>query len=134
MSSVYFQETTGKHPSRPAQIVRVKDVEVVSVLEGLAFQPILGESAMLSFVTFAPNTVAPPHAHEEEQFTIILEGECEAEVGGKTERLSPGAVLVIPPHVSHTVRSLNSTVREIDVFSPPRKALLDLMAAGGAGE
>jgi quercetin dioxygenase-like cupin family protein len=55
----------------------------------------------------------------------------ELEIGGEHVRLDAGQVAHIPSWVPHSARSLDHPVREIDVFSPPRQALLDVMKARG---
>jgi quercetin dioxygenase-like cupin family protein len=97
------------------------------MLPGLAFQPVLGEKVMAAFVRFAPDTVAPVHWHDEEQITIVLEGELEFEVGGDKRVVRRGEAVVIPPNVPHGARTYESTCLEVDVFHPPRRGLLEAM-------
>ncbi len=104
-----------------------EDVASIPFNEGLAFRPILGTNVLLSVVDFAPNSVAPRHIHNEEQLTIVIAGELEFEVGGETRLMRPGDVAVIPPNVPHGGRTRDSECREIDVFNPPRQALIDLI-------
>ncbi|HEX8099437.1 MAG TPA: cupin domain-containing protein, partial [Actinomycetota bacterium] len=69
------------------------------------------------------------HTHEEEQFTIVIDGEFEFNLDGDVRTLRRGQVAVIPPHVPHGARTNNTTCFEIDVFSPPRKMLLQAVKA-----
>jgi quercetin dioxygenase-like cupin family protein len=82
---------------------------------------------MVNFVRFEPNTVAPVHWHDEEQISIVVEGEFEFQVGNETRTLRPGDAVVIPPNVPHGARTYDNTCLEIDVFHPPRKGLLEAM-------
>jgi quercetin dioxygenase-like cupin family protein len=84
---------------------------------------------MVNFVRFEPHTEAPLHWHEEEQITFVLEGELEFEVAGETWMLTRGQAVVIPPNVPHGARTHDGACLEVDVFHPPRRALLETMGA-----
>jgi quercetin dioxygenase-like cupin family protein len=103
-----------------------KDVEPVAFLPGLEFRPALGQSTMVNSVHFAPHTEAPMHAHDEEQITVVVEGELEFNLDGDVRLLSPGMLAVIPANVPHGARTRERACLEYDVFNPPRQALLDL--------
>lgn len=104
-----------------------KDLEPLQVVEGLNFQPVLGDKLMVNFVRFDPNTEAPLHWHDEEQISFVVEGEFEFQVGEETRILRPGDAVVIPPNVPHSARTYDNTCLEIDVFHPPRRGLLEAM-------
>ena len=106
------------------------DTERVPFSKGLSFRPVLGTNVLVMRVDFAPHTEAPRHIHDEEQITMVIEGEMEFEVGSEVRLMRPGDVAVIPPNVPHAARTQESSCREIDVFSPPRRALLDMMNEG----
>ena len=112
-------------PTGPGRFVTVNDIDSVEFLPGLEFRPVLGDNVMTNFVTFAPHTEAPMHVHEEEQVVIVLEGELEFVIDGETKLLKPGDVAVIPSWVPHGGRTLETGCTEVDVFTPPRKTLLD---------
>jgi len=121
----HFSTEAGGTPAAPGRYVRVDDVEPVEFVEGLEFRPVLAENTMVNFVSFAENTTAPMHVHAEEQITIVLDGEFEFTVDGDTRIMRAGDVAVIPSWVPHGARTTDTTCREIDVFNPPRKSLLD---------
>jgi quercetin dioxygenase-like cupin family protein len=97
------------------------------MVPGLAFRPSTAGNLMINLVSFEPNVVAPRHAHDEEQAVYVIEGEVEYEVGGETRTLRAGMAVIIPPHVPHTARTYDSTCLELDIFTPPRRALLEAM-------
>jgi quercetin dioxygenase-like cupin family protein len=99
----------------------------IEMVPGLAIRPVLGENLMVTFVRFEPHTEAPRHWHDEEQMTIVLEGELEFEVGDETRLVRPGEAIVIPPNVPHAARTHDGSCLEMDVFHPPRRGLLDAM-------
>ena len=112
-------------PTGPGRFVKVADIDAVEFVPGLRFRPVLGERAMANFVSFEPNTVAPVHVHEEEQIVVVLEGEFEFEIDGELRTMRPGDVAVIPPWVPHGARTLASSCLEVDVFTPPRRTLVE---------
>jgi quercetin dioxygenase-like cupin family protein len=109
------------------------EVTPVELVPGLVFRPVVAEGMMVNFVRYEPGTVAPNHAHAEEQITFVVEGEMEFDLDGDVRTIRTGTAVVIPPGVPHGARTLESRCFEIDVFRPPRQALLDVMAAAGGG-
>ena len=125
----HFSTVAGGTPTAPGRFVDVSAVPTVEMLPGLGFQPVLGEGTMVNFVSFQPNTEAPTHVHVEEQIVIVLDGEFEFWIDGESRTMRAGDVAVVPPWVSHGARTHDTTCREVDVFNPPRKTLLDIAAA-----
>lgn len=121
----HFSIEPGGTPTAPGHYVVVDDIQPVEFVTGLAFRPIVAEGSMVNFVSFEPKTEAPMHVHVEEQLTIVLEGEFEFELDGEVRTMRPGDVAVIPPWVPHGARTRDTTCREIDVFTPPRRSLLE---------
>jgi quercetin dioxygenase-like cupin family protein len=97
------------------------------MVPGLAFRPSTAGNLMINLVSFEPNVIAPKHAHDEEQAVYVMEGEVEYEVGSETRTLRPGMAVIIPPNVTHGARTYDSTCLELDIFTPPRRALLEAM-------
>lgn len=123
----YFAQHAGAQPGGRGSFFKWDDQEPIEIVPGLRFQPILGEELMANFVSFEPNVVAPVHWHDEEQISIVLEGEFEFEVGGEKKLVRRGDAVLIPPNVPHGARTYDSTCLEIDIFNPPRHGLLELM-------
>jgi len=106
----------------------------VEFAPGLEFRPVIGTRLLVNFVRYQPHSVAPLHAHEEEQVTFVLEGEFEFDLDGDVRMMHAGMAVLVPPHVPHGARTLDSTCFEVDVFSPPRRALLEAVGPNaGAG-
>ena len=88
---------------------------------------VTGERAMLAQVFLDRGAVVPRHAHENEQFTYILEGALRFWLGEAGEReiiVRAGEVLHIPSGVPHKAEALEDTL-DLDVFCPPRQDWLD---------
>lgn len=137
MEGEYFAMQAGP-PGAAQDRGRYFDVDAISPVEfarGLAFRPVIGERLLVNFVRYEPHSAAPLHAHEEEQVTFVVEGEFEFDLDGDVRTMRVGSAVLIPPHVPHAARTLETTCFEIDVFSPPRRALIDAarrVAATGA--
>jgi unsaturated pyranuronate lyase len=127
----HFSSEARGVPKGPGRFVTVSDIDPVEFVPGLQFRPVFGKRAMANFVAFAPHTVAPTHVHEEEQIVVVLQGEFEFELDGKSRTMRPGDVAVIPPWVPHGARTLDSACMELDVFVPPRKTLVEHARAAG---
>lgn len=129
MSSAHFSTEAGGTPTAPGRYVEVAEVEPVEFVPGLEFRPVLGQNTLTNFVHFEPHTEAPVHVHEEEQIVIVLDGEFEFSIDGDVRTMRPGDVAVIPPWVPHGARTLDTRCTEVDVFTPPRRSLLQHAAA-----
>lgn len=122
--SHFASEATGT-PTAAGRFVKPELIEAVEYVPGLQFQPVLGETMLANFVTFAPHTEAPMHVHEEEQIVIVVEGEFDFTIDGDTRTMQVGDVAVIPAWVAHGAITHDVGCREIDMFNPPRATLLD---------
>lgn len=111
-----------------ASIVNIDDYPRYEIAEGVVFCPVFGRNLSLNFVVFPPHSGFPTHVHSEEQISIVREGEMEITVGDVTKRVVPGDVIVFPPDVPHSGRTGDAACRLIDVFSPPREGLHDVIA------
>lgn len=123
----YFAANESTQGTGPGTFVAWDGLDPIEMVPGLEFQPVLGENVMVTFVRFAPHTVAPLHWHDEEQITFVVDGELEFEVGGEKRVVRRGDAIVIPPNVPHGARTYESTCLEVDVFHPPRRGLLEAM-------
>jgi quercetin dioxygenase-like cupin family protein len=124
-SSQHFAIEAGGTPTAAGRYVDVNAIESVEFVPGLGFRPVLGERTMVNFVSFEPHTEAPMHVHGEEQIVLVLEGEFEFELDGDVRTMRAGDVAVVPSWVPHGARTHDSSCREIDVFNPPRRSLLE---------
>jgi quercetin dioxygenase-like cupin family protein len=107
-------------------------MDSVEVLPGLGIRPVLTERIMANFVSFAPHTEAPMHVHEEEQIAIVVEGDLEVDVNGDVRTLHGGQLAIIAAWVPHGMRTHEMACREMDIFSPPRRVLLQRLQAASA--
>lgn len=118
----------GSYDPSGASIVHVDDYPRYEIAEGVVFCPVFGRNLSLNFVAFPPGSGFPTHAHPEEQISIVREGEMEITVGDIRKWVVPGDVIVFPPDVPHSGRTLDRSCRLIDIFSPPREGLREVIA------
>ena len=125
----YFAADTPRAADVFPRWIDIDTIETVQFAEGLTFRPVLGKDALVNFVSYEPNTIVPVHSHVEEQFTFVLDGEFEFECDGETRTLRRGAIVHIPAGVPHGARTYDTTCVQVDVFAPPRKVLVEALAA-----
>jgi len=88
--------------------------------EGMETRIFLGEQAMLSVVTMAPNSVGSKHDHPEEQWGVLLEGSGVRTQNGVEHPVGKGDFWRTPGGVAHTFRAGPEGATVLDVFAPPR--------------
>ncbi len=101
-------------------VYRSTEMEKTELVPGAEAGFVHTENVTLAYWSFAPGVSIPEHAHPHEQVVNVIDGIFELTVGGETERLEAGAVVVIPPDVSHSGTSVTAC-RLIDVFHPVRE-------------
>lgn len=125
----YFDDAT-EEPVEPGRTFNADaDLRPLTLGPGLTARPIVGRNLLGSFVRYEAGAEAPRHAHVEEQLFLVLEGELELDLGGDIRTMRPGDAALIPSWVPHGVRAVNGPAYQVDVFSPPRQALLALLEA-----
>jgi quercetin dioxygenase-like cupin family protein len=123
----YFDQS-GEPSDAPGRFVHVSDLDPLTVIPGLEFQPVTTDTVMTNFVSFEPGAPAPAHHHVEQQIAIILSGELTFTVGDETRVMHAGDCVVIPPNVRHGGAAGPEGCQALDVFTPPRAAIVSLMA------
>ena len=118
----------GTYDDSGASIVAMDDYPKYEIAEGLIFCPVFAQNISLNFVTFPAHSGFPSHVHPEEQISIVREGEIEITIGKTTKMAKPGDVIIFPADVPHAGKTFDGLCRIIDVFSPPRTGMLELLA------
>ncbi len=88
--------------------------------EGITTRIFVGEQAMLSGVRVAPNSTGKVHSHPQEQWGVLLEGECVRIQGGEEVAMKAGNFWHTPGGVAHGIRTGGRGAVVLDIFSPPR--------------
>jgi quercetin dioxygenase-like cupin family protein len=131
-AATHFSTEALGEPAGPGRYVSIGSIDPAEFVPGLGFRPVLGQRAMANFVDFEPGVEAPRHVHEEEQIVVVLDGEFTFDLDGDVRVMRPGDVAVVPAWVPHGAWTTDSHCREVDIFIPPRKSLLNLAAAQGS--
>ena len=88
---------------------------------GIRSRVFTGENIQLSVVRFEPHSAGAIHCHPEEQWGILLEGECIRIQGGVEVLAKTGDFWHTPGGVLHGVRTGAKAAVVLDVFSPVRE-------------
>jgi quercetin dioxygenase-like cupin family protein len=104
-------------------------LDPLSMGTGITFYPSVGKNLLVNLVRMEKGAHPARHNHDEEQASYVLEGVMEIEVSGEKRRVGPGELVIIPPNAPHEVWSPEGPTTLIDIFAPPRQALLNLLAA-----
>jgi quercetin dioxygenase-like cupin family protein len=105
---------------------------LLELAPGITSRPLVGTNLLASFVRYEPDASAPLHSHSEEQLFVVLDGEIELQLGDERRLMRSGEAALIPAWVMHSARSMSDAAHQLDVFSPPRQAMLDLIAMSQA--
>ncbi len=125
----YFDQPTGK-AEEPGRFAPIDELEpVLELAPGISSRPLIGSKLLASFVRYEPDAVAPLHSHAEEQLFVVLDGQLELQLDTERRLMRTGDAALIPAWVPHSVRAVSGPAHQLDVFSPPRAALLDLIKA-----
>jgi quercetin dioxygenase-like cupin family protein len=93
-------------------------------MELLERKRIIGKQMMISQVFLRKGCVVPTHAHANEQFACIMQGELRFGIGAEesAERyevnVKAGEVIHLPSNVPHSAEAVQDTL-VLDLFSPP---------------
>ena len=102
----------------------LKDLPARSRGEGIELRTVHGEKMTLAYWEFAPETDLPEHSHPHEQIAMLQAGRFVLTVDGEPRELQQGEVVVIPPNISHSGRSITAS-KVVDIFSPVREDMRD---------
>ena len=72
-------------------------------------------------VTLAPNAQGALHAHPEEQWGVMLEGDGVRTQGGQAHPVRAGDFWRTPGGMPHSLKAGPDGARVLDIFSPPRE-------------
>ena len=88
--------------------------------EGISTRIFVGEQAMLSVVAIEPHASGTVHSHPQEQWGVLLEGECVRIQGDEEIAMKAGDFWHTPGGVPHSIRTGASRAVVLDIFAPPR--------------
>ncbi len=89
--------------------------------EGINTRIFVGDQVMLSVVRVDPHSEGTLHSHAEEQWGVVLEGECVRIQNGEEVPASTGDFFFSCCGIEHSVRTGEQGCVILDIFSPPRE-------------
>jgi quercetin dioxygenase-like cupin family protein len=88
---------------------------------GISTRIFVGENTMLSVVKIEPHSQGKVHSHPEEQWGVLLQGECIRIQDEEAVSVKAGDFWHTPGNVSHGIRTEAIGAVILDIFSPPRQ-------------
>jgi quercetin dioxygenase-like cupin family protein len=92
-----------------------------TLADGISTRIFVGDNVMLSVVRIEPHATGTVHSHPEEQWGVLLEGECTRIQGDEEIAMGAGDFWHTPGNVSHGIRTGEVGAVVLDIFSPPRQ-------------
>ncbi len=83
------------------------------------------EQATFGHFILDEGVALPAHNHPHEQWTHLIEGELEFDIGGETQIMTPGMTAFIPSNVEHSGKAIKKC-KVIDCFLPVREDFVEL--------
>lgn len=109
---IYDFSNLGERPGRKTSARMVADLQLASGAKGGL---LISEKLQVAVLDLVPGATLPTHAHDNEQFTLVAEGEVHAYVGGKSHRIGERSVIHVPPQVSHGIIAGSNGARIVTV-------------------
>jgi quercetin dioxygenase-like cupin family protein len=97
----------------------------VKIWDGINARMFHSEQITFAHVLLDKGAIVGEHAHVHEQWTHIIEGEMEFNIGGDVKVLTKGMAAFIPGNVIHSARAITE-VKVIDCFLPVREDFIEL--------
>lgn len=88
--------------------------------KGLSTRVFVGQHSMLSVVRIEARSRGQIHSHPEEQWGVLLEGECVRVQDGLEVAMRPGDFWHTPANTPHGLYTKEKSAVVLDIFSPAR--------------
>jgi quercetin dioxygenase-like cupin family protein len=102
------------------EITKLQEMTPKEMATGVNVRFIHSSSMTVAYWDMDAHASIPEHSHPHEQIVNVLEGEIWLSVGGESQKLGMGSVVVIPPNVPHGGEAVVNS-RLLDVFHPVRE-------------
>jgi len=113
---------TASQSSNFFKLADLSDGIARTLAPGIETRVFSGDQAMLSIVSFEPNSEGSLHSHAEEQWGVLLEGSGTRIQGDERISVAKGDFWRTPGHVEHGFIAGPDGAKVIDIFAPPRDA------------
>ncbi|HRE79459.1 MAG TPA: cupin domain-containing protein [Opitutaceae bacterium] len=91
-----------------------------NLVEGINTRIVCGEQVMLSVVRLDAGATSALHHHPEEQWGVLLEGNCVRVQGGIEVSMKKGDFWHTPSNAPHGIKAGPDGALILDIFAPPR--------------
>lgn len=110
------------------RVVRWEEIPYEDVRPGVRRRGFGTPDVLLVLNECEPGMELRPHRHDFDQIALITKGRARYHIGGETNEVGPGSVMLIPRGVEHYIEPVGEEVVEnIDVFAPARSDYLHLL-------
>ena len=100
---------------KPERATSARMVQHVQLASGVKGGLLVSEKLQVAVLDLAPGAVLPTHVHENEQFTLVAEGDVHAYVAGNSHRVGERFVIHVPVNVSHGIIAGSNGARIVTV-------------------
>ncbi|MEM7339606.1 MAG: cupin domain-containing protein [Actinomycetota bacterium] len=110
--------------SRPDTFFNLADLSAGiarTLSPGISTSIFAGEQAMISVVSFEPDSVGTIHSHPEEQWGVLIAGSVRIQ-GGESVPVTNGDFWLTPGGVDHGFTAGPEGATVMDILAPPRDA------------
>lgn len=98
----------------------ISEIEQREIVKGFKGRFVHMKGFSLAFWEVEAGSQLPPHSHEHEQTTEVIEGQFEMTCNDETKVYGPGMIVTIPSNVIHGGKAITDC-KLTDVFSPVRE-------------
>ena len=95
-----------------AQVIAPDEMKLPT---GVSGGLLISEKLQVAVLVLAPGATLPTHVHENEQFTLVAEGDVHAYVAGNAHRVAERSVIHVPVNVSHGIIAGSKGARIVTV-------------------
>jgi quercetin dioxygenase-like cupin family protein len=71
-----------------------------------------------TLVRFPSGYALPPHSHSANEVLTVIKGKLVVDYGGEPQTLGPGSYIVIPAHLTHSLKAKGQVVMMMSVDGP----------------
>lgn len=100
---------------RPGRTTSARMVPGLKLAAGVEGGLLISEKLQVAVLNLAPGATLPTHTHENEQFTLVAEGDVHTYVDGKSHRVGERFVIHVPPQTSHGIIAGSKGARIVTV-------------------
>ena len=88
---------------RSGRVTSARMTPNLQLASGVQGGLLISEKLQVAVLDMAPGAALPTHEHENEQFTLVAEGDVHAYVAGNSHRVAERFVIHVPPNTSHGI-------------------------------